>query len=232
MVKIDDITLMAFADGELSEAEAQKVSTAIAQDPKMAATVNKHKLLKESVNIAFDKVDDHPLPTEITSLLNNLKDTEQPPKPFWKFSSLTSHLQWFLPAYATATIITIAFIGLTIFTTGTPNHKSLPNTVASVLDSTLNRTTDNTKTPHIHVGETYQKNDGTLCRTFRFNDVSSPKKGLACRTSTTEWSTVAIAPVIPDNVYLPAGEETGTTINTLTSKMTLLPEGSESSFLK
>jgi hypothetical protein len=49
----DDEILMAFADGELDPIAAKRVERAIASDPALAATVAKHRLLRQTLTDAY-----------------------------------------------------------------------------------------------------------------------------------------------------------------------------------
>ncbi|MEG3175575.1 anti-sigma factor [Sphingomonas sp. RB3P16] len=53
---IDPEMLMAYADGELDPLSAKRVERAIAGDPEAAATVGRHRALRETLGRAFDPI--------------------------------------------------------------------------------------------------------------------------------------------------------------------------------
>ena len=53
MAQIDEMTLMAFADGELPEEEAARVAAVLETDPALQAELNKHLRLNAEIMTAF-----------------------------------------------------------------------------------------------------------------------------------------------------------------------------------
>ena len=67
-MKIDDETLMAYADGELDPAGAARVEAAIAADPALAEKLARHLALRRRLSTAFDGVLDEPVPPHLLAV--------------------------------------------------------------------------------------------------------------------------------------------------------------------
>lgn len=65
----DDLTLMAYADGQLEAAAALAVEQALARNPALAARVQAHQALARRVAAAFGPALDEPVPARLQSLL-------------------------------------------------------------------------------------------------------------------------------------------------------------------
>ncbi|HEY1124199.1 MAG TPA: hypothetical protein VGE65_01090 [Sphingobium sp.] len=66
---IDPETLAAYADGELSPADAAKVEEAIAAQPDLAKQVEAHRALRAQLSAHFDPILDAPVPDRLADLL-------------------------------------------------------------------------------------------------------------------------------------------------------------------
>lgn len=71
----DDLTLMAYADGQLDAAARREVEQAIAADPAVAARVQQHQALARRVSAAFAPVVDEPVPARLQQLLQASEPT-------------------------------------------------------------------------------------------------------------------------------------------------------------
>jgi hypothetical protein len=61
--------LAAFADGELPEPRRSEVAVAVAADPALAAEVERHRALKDTLTGHFAPILDQPVPERLTALL-------------------------------------------------------------------------------------------------------------------------------------------------------------------
>jgi hypothetical protein len=64
-VTYDDEILMAYADGELDEAQRAAISAAVEKDPELARRVERHRATRARVAGAFARVLDQPLPEKL-----------------------------------------------------------------------------------------------------------------------------------------------------------------------
>src|SRR3546814_6634756 len=69
-MKIDEETLMAFADGKLSGPQADAVASAVAGDPALAGKVAQHLQLRETMAAAFAPVLDEPVPPSLAAAVS------------------------------------------------------------------------------------------------------------------------------------------------------------------
>lgn len=65
---IDDETLYAYLDGELSPEEAQRVAAAVAADPALSAWLEMQQRLRAQLRSAFDPIADVPVPAAIAAI--------------------------------------------------------------------------------------------------------------------------------------------------------------------
>lgn len=66
---IDDETLFAYLDGELDAAQRAQVAAAIADDPRLAATLGEQQRLKGQLHAHFDAVLDEPVGAHLTQVV-------------------------------------------------------------------------------------------------------------------------------------------------------------------
>src|SRR3546814_15699209 len=69
-MKIDEETLMAFADGQLSGPQADAVAAAVAGDPALAEKVAQHRQLRETMAADFAPVLDEPVPPSLSAAVS------------------------------------------------------------------------------------------------------------------------------------------------------------------
>lgn len=82
-MKIDEETLMAFADGQLSGPQANAVAAAVAGDPVLAEKLAQHRQLRETMASAFAPVLDEPVPPPLRPLFRKARRT---PLATWSIS--------------------------------------------------------------------------------------------------------------------------------------------------
>lgn len=68
-MSVTDEELMAFADGELSQSDAARISAAIAGNPALAARLNAERRLRSALRGEFDPVAEEPVPDSLTMLI-------------------------------------------------------------------------------------------------------------------------------------------------------------------
>lgn len=75
-MRIDDETLMAYADGELSPLEAKRIEAAMAEDFSLAARVQRFRAVRRALKTAYDAVAAEPVPEHLRALLGDVAATE------------------------------------------------------------------------------------------------------------------------------------------------------------
>jgi anti-sigma factor RsiW len=73
-MRLDDETLMAYADGELSPLEAKRVERAMADDPELARRVARFSATRRALKTAYDTVVSQPVPDHLLKLLEAIPD--------------------------------------------------------------------------------------------------------------------------------------------------------------
>lgn len=68
---ISEEILMAFADGELDDAERARIEAALAADPALAARVDAHRALRTRVGDAYEDVLEEPAPDHLLKMIVN-----------------------------------------------------------------------------------------------------------------------------------------------------------------
>lgn len=75
-MRIDDETLMAYADGELSALETKRVEAAMAEDSALAARVARFRSVRRALRTAYDSVAAEPVPEHLRALLGDVATHE------------------------------------------------------------------------------------------------------------------------------------------------------------
>ena len=182
----DDETLMAYADGELDEAQRAAIAAAIEQDPQLARRVEQHRALRAEVAGAFATVLKQPVPdtlvaaaTRGTGVLQFPQRTASPATRQW------GGRQWFAMA---ASLVLGVFISWQWFAPAEPVMTASQGALVArgVLASALDqqRASAQRDTDPVQIGITFRMQDGRYCRSFALR--AAETAGLACRVE-GEW---------------------------------------------
>ncbi|MDP9109752.1 MAG: hypothetical protein M3N23_11890 [Pseudomonadota bacterium] len=220
MTDYDELTVMAYADGELDPATRAAIDAAMQRDPALAARVRQHQALRASVSAAFAEVADEAIPARLqravhgtTPPLQAIAQEVQAPTP--PVQRPTSH--WSQWGALAATLI----VGILV---GAIGHEQLQTTssasaagiatidgrlvahagLATALDQQSSSERDAASATQI--GMTFAAHDGGYCRSFVWTPASqsTPGKalaGLACRKpadATPDWQIPVLAEAAPN----------------------------------
>lgn len=182
-------TLMAYADGELEGAERSAVEAAIAQDPALAAEVERQHALRGRLGVAFAGVLEEPAPDRLLELI-----AQAPPAPSAEVIDLVAArpareprlwagwAQW----AAMAACLVLGFLVAGPFGLGSSSLMRAQNHVL-IAQGELKRALNGqlasdpgAATAPIRVGLSYRTREGIYCRTFTTNGRHTIA-GLACR---------------------------------------------------
>ncbi|MFZ2031566.1 MAG: hypothetical protein WAU68_14735 [Vitreimonas sp.] len=174
-MKVDLETLIAFADGELSEAERAEVQRALDADPALHAQLEAQQRLRTRINAAFDPIAQEPPPAKLVAAVQAPANVVSLAvrRPRW------SVREWgaMAASLAAGLIVGIGMLrpqavvstdNATLVAAG-PLHQALDTQLAS-----------DTGKP-VRIGLTYRNNGGAFCRTFAMN--AAQMQGLACRSA-------------------------------------------------
>ncbi|MBS0385597.1 MAG: anti-sigma factor [Proteobacteria bacterium] len=177
-MKVGLETLIAFADGELAEAERAEVQRALDADPALRAQLEAQQRLRARIGAAFAPIAQEPPPAKLVAAVQAPSNVVSlaARRPRW------SAREWAAMAASLAAGLTIG-IGVL-----------RPQPVVSTLNATLvasgqlhqaldTQLASDTERP-VRIGLTYRNRDGAVCRTFAMN--AAHMQGLACRAE-SQW---------------------------------------------
>lgn len=194
--EITDRLLLAYVDGELSDADCAAVEAAAAADPTVAARLQLHTELASDVRGAFADIADEPVPTRL------LKAVEAgPPSAPRTFGEVIPFRPRAAPARRpplplAAAIAASLAIGVLLGRLAWPVPSSPigPDlTARSSLALALNQALSGEHLGKVSVGLSFRSADGPVCRTFR---IESEAQGLACRAG-AQWRVRMVLPAAP-----------------------------------
>jgi hypothetical protein len=170
-MSIPDETLMAFADGALAPAEAERVAAALEADPALAERV---ALLADGRRIAagaFRDVLAEPVPARLLAAAGAAAPAVVVAAPAndnrargWRITALA----------AAASLLVGAFLGTRLpLDTPAPGAPLLPPRLVAALDGASG--------PGVTVTATHLVEDGQYCRRFAMAEAEGALLGLACR---------------------------------------------------
>jgi len=191
-MNLSDETLMAYADGELDEAQRSAVERAMREDPQVAAAVERHRALRAKVFGAYSGVLDEPVPERLRPKaaaqapgvvsLDAVREARRqaaaatatasaPRRPAW--------LQW--GAIAASLVVGVlagsAWLGggQQAWVSADANGRLVAgDALASALSDQL--ASAQAQGP-VRIGTSFASKDGGYCRSFQLQDSA----GLACR---------------------------------------------------
>lgn len=185
---IDEARVIAWLDGELSEAEAAWMAHAVAADPMLAATADRHRRMKARFTAAFGPIADMAVPEQ---------DREREPAPVISLAAVRAERaakakarakaapagpselsRWTIPAMVAASLIVGVLSGYGMSSPSgvadRPGALAVSPKIASALDTQLSGDAGT-----IRVALTFRDSAGDYCRSFTATHVS----GIACRQS-------------------------------------------------
>jgi hypothetical protein len=175
-MSVDDDTLMAFADGELSGDERAAVESALAGDPALRAKLEAHKRLRARLSAAFDGVLTEPVPERLSAAT---------PAPVADVVNLAerrtrkwSAREWGAMA---ASVAAGLLIGVGVMNAQAPLVAASDGGLEArgALAQALNSQLASDAPSAVRIGLSFVSRDNGYCRTFSV--IRSNMSGLACR---------------------------------------------------
>lgn len=187
-MSIDDATLMAFADGELSETRAAEVAAAVAADPALAARAERFRTVRAKLAGSLDGL--APPPDLLARAERASADRE------------TRRVRPLMIAMAASAVVGIG-LGWYIPRDGRPGFNSAigpdmrtRGTLAVALSRTPSGAERAIMQAKVRPVFTARAADGQVCRAFRLVRTSETFEGVACRER-FGWRMVVLAQVPP-----------------------------------
>jgi len=168
-VTIEPELLMAYADGELDPLTAKRVERAIADDPALAAEVDRHRVLRARVGGAFAPIAEEAVPDRLAALLT-AKMVPISPKPARSFAR-----SWTAAAAMAACLVLGLTLGLVLNrgpVRATDDGLYAAGPLASALD-----TQPSGDGGDVRVAVSFRDRGNDYCRVFS----SRAADGIACR---------------------------------------------------
>jgi hypothetical protein len=211
----DDETLMAYADGELDEAQRADIEAAIARDPVLASRVARHRALRAEVADAFAGVLEQPVPAQLEAAALRTAARAEPRGnvvPFPARASRAPATAWRAREWTAmaASVVLGAFLSWRFLAPEGGDFGNRNDTLvaqgqlAQALESQLASEQDHGAA--VLIGLTFKSAAGEFCRSFIMRDPQT--YGLACR-SDGSWR----IPVITE--FTPAGGDYRTATTTM-----------------
>ena len=219
-----DETLMAFADGELSEAEAAAVERAVETDQEIAARVALFRETRSQAKAALGPLADEPVPADLLDRISTMVDAEDgqdapdstvvafEPSPATSKRGQTS--RWAMPLAASLALIVGATVG---FVLGTSQNGADDGRLrVAILDQpgivgALNSVRSGEEQPLGDTGDrfrsiaSYRDQEGTFCREFEVDRIdTSTIVAVACRPAERWQVQFAVVAGSNDEGYAPA----------------------------
>lgn len=179
-------TLMAYADGELDLVARAEIEAAMAHDPEVARTVERHRLMAAQVCAAYDGVLEEQVPERLATLVASAATAPVIDLAARRDDRRISVGPLRMPAWAAlaASVAVGLFVGMLLMRSPAPLYEAVDGTLVArgeldeALDSQLASAPDGSG---VRIGISFKDRDGDYCRTFRLQrDVSAA--GLACRS--------------------------------------------------
>jgi hypothetical protein len=205
-VNYDDETLMAYADGELDEAQRAEIAAAIERDPELARRVSQHRALRAAVAGAFSGVLSRPVPERLVNAAHGAGDAADAGQgtrrgtvvPFPRREAPARPASWGGREWGAmaASLVLGALVSWKMFAPSHPIAARDGGLVAQgeltrALDSQLASTQSGGET--VSIGVSFRTQDGHYCRSFALTEIATA--GLACRVGNEWWIPVtATAP--------------------------------------
>lgn len=187
MTRIDEETLIAFADGELSDIERARVERALQGDPALRQRLEAHRRVRDRLAGHYEPVAEEPVPDRFRQLL----DPRVVPLSHARRRRLVP--SWQAASALAATLVIGIVLGQAVPFGGSGPIAAENGTLLAGggLAEALETQLASTQPPGapVRIGITFPGPDGRICRTFDGAIVS----GLACR-DLGRWRLLVAAP--------------------------------------
>jgi hypothetical protein len=177
---IDDATLMAYADGELSAEERAEIERALTADPGLRAQLETHQKMRAQLSGAYADVLDDPVPE---SLLTAARGPAPRAAEVVDFSARREAKAWSVREWGAmaASLVGGLVIGLGAMNTQSPLIAVTADGMSArgTLERALNTQLASDEAGAVRIGLSFRVEDGAYCRTFELTERGT--SGIACR---------------------------------------------------
>ncbi|MCP3675196.1 MAG: hypothetical protein GY829_12095 [Gammaproteobacteria bacterium] len=235
MTNISNEMIMAYVDGELGKDDIQTMENALLEDASLREKITRHHALMAEIDLAFNSIDNTPMPEDILALLQDDHSTAETAEVISidtvqkRTENMQTNKSWWQPASIAASLAIAFAMGMEI-----EGPKKVSDDFISTNDQftyLLNSAASGSTNNGIEFQQSFLKKDGSFCRTFQNRHSENYTDGLSCRKQNGNWSIVVLTPSIPTDVYLPASGDTENAIQLMTIRMKQLSSEEEKIYL-
>lgn len=194
--------LMAYADGELAPEERAEIERAIADDPALAAEVQRHRTMRRALEDAYGPLTQEPVPDHLVALIRraSIAETHAPaPRAVW--SPKVRPVQWFALA---ASLVVGVLVGFSLGDREAPSPSSIVADAGGLVaggalaSALTERIAADPAADGVAMGLSFRDGASAYCRAF----IADQLAGFACREGET-WRVrmTAEAPSAPSGDF-------------------------------
>lgn len=213
--EFDDETLMAFADGELDEAQSQALEEALATDDALAERLAVFLDSRRLVGDALKPLIDEPVPEALLVSVRRMAEDAQraADKPqdnvvaFQPRQQSVAARRWLMPLAASVVAVITGIIGFSVGRMGPPAADSGAE-IASALDREASGkdVALDASGKVLHVIATFRDERGDVCREYEVKEPASRTLTIACRQQGGWTTRLALTAPTADG-YVPASSQ-------------------------
>jgi anti-sigma factor RsiW len=215
----DDETLMAFADGELDDAQTLAIEDALATDDALAERLAVFMDSRKLVGDALKPLIDEPVPDALLASVQKMVEDAQKrqtsqqdnvvafrPIPQTEAAVRTAP-RWLAPLAASVVAVMTGVIGYAVGQSGSASNESM-SAIAAALDREASGqdVALGTNGSVLHLVSTFHAEGGELCREYELREAASRTLTIACRQDGA-WATRLALTTSVSEGYVPASSQ-------------------------
>jgi len=188
--EIDEVTLMAYADGELDVAQSAQIEQLLQRDSIAAARVAQHKALRSQLQPELSAVLSEPVPEHLLSVVkgsvnkpqDNVVDLSQARRKSASSSNRWTSREWSAMAASLVIGVMVGGYALKFNPSQLVSERNGALIAQGKLESALTTQLASTNSNHaIQIGISFRNRNGEYCRSFAVQNTHA-LAGLACRS--------------------------------------------------
>ena len=215
--EFDDETLMAFADGELDEAQSLALEEALADDEalaeRLAVFFDSRRLVGDTLKPLIDEPVPEALTVAVQRMVQEAGQKSAPPQDNVVSFPARPHPEpvrpvarsWMMPIAASLVAVITGVVGFTLGRMG-PSATDSGAEIAAALDREASGRDVTLGASVLHVVATFRDERGELCREYRLTQPASNTQTVACRQDGA-WTTRLALTTPQAEGYVPASAQ-------------------------
>ena len=217
---LSDERLVAYADGELPEAEALDLEEALLRDPSAMERLRALVESGEMARLAFAEIVEEPVPERLRTAIMEAPTITSPEEDASPADNVVrlpqrpaSRRSTWQPVALAASLAVAVAAGIFTWLPGGESDGGLSPQLATALSQTPSYEPVELAEGDLTVLGSFRSQDNRFCREYEQLSGNNGERGLACRaTPDSDWQLVASSPIPPvepaqDGTFRPAGTE-------------------------